>query len=88
MPLHLSRRIYEATRARIIDLASQHYDISGHLEFKHNETGIRTLKDEFDLTQIEVALESKHSHPQRSPPNDSLTEGAGAYFALSLVRRR
>jgi hypothetical protein len=65
MPLELSRRIYEANRAGIIHLASQHYDRSGHLEFIHSETGLRTLKDEFDkvaahndhhLNQIETAL--------------------------------
>jgi hypothetical protein len=65
MPMDLSRRIYEATRAGIIHLASQHYDNSGNLEFVHSETGIRTLKEEFDkvaahndhhLAQIEMAL--------------------------------
>ena len=65
MPLDVSRRIYEATRAGIIVLAQQHYESSGHLEFVHSETGIRTLKDEFDkvashnahhLQQIELAL--------------------------------
>lgn len=68
MPLDLSRRIYEATRAGIIHLAGQHYDRSGHLEFIHSETGLRTLKDEFDkvashnehhLNQIEAALKRK-----------------------------
>jgi DinB superfamily len=65
MPLDLSRRIYEATREGIIHLAGQHYDKSEHLEFIHSETGLRTLKEEFDkvaahnehhLTQIELAL--------------------------------
>ena len=65
MPLDLSRQIYEATRAGIIHLATEHYDRSGHLEFVHSETGLRTLKDEFDkvaahnkhhLDQIELAL--------------------------------
>jgi DinB superfamily len=65
MPLDLSRQIYEATRAGIIHLARQHYDRSGHLEFVHSETGVRTLKQEFDkvadhnehhLAQIETAL--------------------------------
>lgn len=68
MPLDLSRRIYEATRAGIIHLAGQHYDKSGHLEFVHSETGLRTLRDEFDkvaahnqhhLDQIETALNRK-----------------------------
>jgi hypothetical protein len=65
LPLDLSRRIYESTRAGIIHLARQHYDERGDLEFVHSETGVRTLKQEFDkvadhnehhLTQIETAL--------------------------------
>jgi len=65
MPLDLSRRIYEATRAGIIHLAHEHYERNGHLEFIHSETGLRTLKDELDkvashneehLAQIETAL--------------------------------
>ena len=65
MPLDLSRRIYDSVRAGIIHLARLHYDTSGHLEFVHSETGIRTLKAEFDkvaahnehhLEQIESAL--------------------------------
>ena len=66
MPLDLSRRIYEATRAAIVHLARQHYGTSGNLEFVHSETGVRTLRDEFDkvaehnehhLNQIELALQ-------------------------------
>ena len=65
MPLDISRRIYEATRAGIIQLAREHYERNGHLEFIHSETGVRTLKDEFDkvsthneehLKQIKAAL--------------------------------
>jgi len=65
MPLELSRQIYEATRSGIIHLAGQHYDKSGHLEFVHSETGLRTLREEFDkvadhnehhLANIEAAL--------------------------------
>ena len=65
MPLELSRGLYEATRAGIIHLAREHYARNGHLEFVHSETGVRTLKDEFDkvvahnethLAQIETAL--------------------------------
>ncbi len=64
-PLDLSCRIYEAVRAGVIYQARTHYEKSGHLEFVHSETGIRTLKEEFDkiashnekhLEQIEVAL--------------------------------
>ena len=65
MPLELSRRIYDAVRDGIIYQARLHYDKDGHREFVHSETGIRTLKAEFDkvashnehhLEQIELAL--------------------------------
>jgi hypothetical protein len=67
LPLDISRRIYEATRAGIRHYATVHYDRSGHLEWIHSETGVRTLKDEFDkvaqhnehhLQQIRRALEN------------------------------
>ncbi len=67
LPLDLSRRIYDASRAGIIYQARLRYDSDGHREFVHNETGLRTLKDEFDkvawhnekhLGQIEAALKS------------------------------
>jgi len=65
MPLELSRRIYDAVRDGIIYQARLHYDKDGHRESVHSETGIRTLKAEFDkvashnehhLEQIELAL--------------------------------
>ena len=65
VPLDLSRRIYDSVRWGIIYHARLHYEKDGHLEFVHSETGIRTLKDEFDkvawhnehhLEQIEKAL--------------------------------
>jgi hypothetical protein len=65
LPLELSRGIYDAVRAGVIHEAALHYDRSGHLEFIHSETGLRTLKDEFDkvawhnehhLVHIELAL--------------------------------
>jgi hypothetical protein len=65
MPLDLSRRIYDSVRAGVIYQARLHYDRSGHLEFVHSETGVRTLKAEFDkvashnehhLEQIDSAL--------------------------------
>jgi len=68
LPLDLSRGIYKATRAGLIHLAREHYERSGHLEFIHSETGLRTLKDEFDkvaahneehLKQIEMALSER-----------------------------
>lgn len=65
-PLRISRDLYEATRAGVIHYAHLHYRRSGHLEFVHSETGVRTLKDEFEkvashnshhLDQISAALE-------------------------------
>lgn len=67
LPLELSRRIYDAVRAGIIYQARLRYDERGHLEFVHSQTGVRTLKDEFDkvvehnekhLGQIESALKN------------------------------
>jgi hypothetical protein len=64
-PLELSRRIYDSVRAGVIHQAGLHYRRSGRLEFVHSETGIRTLRDEFDkvawhneqhLEQIQLAL--------------------------------
>jgi hypothetical protein len=65
MPLDVSRRVFDSVRAAIIDQAGLHYEKNGHLEYVHSETGVRTLKDEFDkvawhnehhLGQIELAL--------------------------------
>lgn len=67
-PLEISRPIYESVRAAMIYFAGLHYEKSGHLEFVHSKTGVRTLKDEFDkvashnehhLSQIRTALASK-----------------------------
>jgi len=65
MPLELSRQVFDSVRARVIYHARLHYEADGHLEYVHSETGVRTLKDEFDkvawhnehhLEQIELAL--------------------------------
>ena len=64
-PLDLSRQIYRAARGGVIWQARVHYERNGNREFVHSETGVRTLKDEFDkvawhnehhLEQIEQAL--------------------------------
>ena len=64
-PLELSRNLYSAVREGIIYYARLHYERDGHLEFVHSETGVRTLKEEFEkvvwhnerhLQQIEKAL--------------------------------
>lgn len=65
LPLEISRQIYQSVRSGIIHYARLHYDRNGHLEFVHSDTGVRTLKDEFDkaashnehhLEQIRTAL--------------------------------
>ena len=65
VPLELSKRIYSSVRDGVIHHACMHYESRGHLEFVHNETGVRTLKQEFDkvaahnehhLEQIKIAL--------------------------------
>ena len=65
LPLALSRPIYESVRNAIIHSAGLHYESEGHLQWVHSETGLRTLKDEYDkvashnanhLGQIRAAL--------------------------------
>ena len=55
-PLALSRDRFAATRAGTRFLAEQWYESRGHLEWVHSETGVRTLKDEFD----KVAAHNEH----------------------------
>lgn len=64
-PLVINKAIYEATRNSVIYLAEKFYNSHGSNSFVHSETGVRTLKDEFDkiawhnehhLEQIEKAL--------------------------------
>ena len=66
-PLEINKNIFVAVRAAVQHLASQHYEIHGDNPFIHSETGLRTLRDEFDkivwhcehhLRQIEQALKS------------------------------
>jgi DinB family protein len=68
VPLDISRQVYESVRNAIIYYAGVHYERNGHLEFVHSETGVRTLKDEFDkvashnehhLNQIRLALQGR-----------------------------
>jgi hypothetical protein len=65
MPMEVSRQIYNAARSGVIYQARLNYAANGGREFVHSETGVRTLKDEFDkvawhnehhLEQIERAL--------------------------------
>src|SRR4029450_9555047 len=64
-PLELSRDIFQSVRNGVIHYARRHYETQGPLEFVHSETGVRTLKQEFDkvashnethLAQIRRAL--------------------------------
>ena len=48
LPMSLSRELYRSVRNGVIWYAHEHYEARGHLEFVHSETGVRTLKDEFD----------------------------------------
>lgn len=68
-PLTISRDLYLSARAGVIHYAVLHYDKDGHLEWIHSETGLRTLRDEFEkvaahnahhLKQIKVALGAGH----------------------------
>jgi DinB superfamily len=56
MPIDLSRQVYDAVRARVIYHARLHYEADGHREYVHSETGVRTLKAEFD----KVAWHNEH----------------------------
>jgi len=65
MPMEVSRQIFDAARGGVIYQARLNYEANGGREFVHSETGVRTLKDEFDkvawhnehhLAQIEQAL--------------------------------
>lgn len=52
MPLEISKNIYASVREGIIHNVRLHYGGSSQLEFVHNETGVRTLKDEFDKVAL------------------------------------
>ena len=66
LPLDISRQVFLSTRAAVTHYARTRYDSHGHLEWVHSETGVRTLREEFDkvashnehhLRQIRTALE-------------------------------
>ncbi len=56
LPLDISCRVYESVRHAVIHYARRHYEQSGHREFVHSVTGVRTLKMEFD----KVASHNRH----------------------------
>ena len=65
-PLKINKSLFLATRAGVEYLVKEQYEQLGTKEFIHSESGLRTLRDEFDkiawhnqhhLRQIEWALE-------------------------------
>jgi len=48
VPLQLAKNVYSISRDAIIYYAGRHYEGSDQIQFVHSETGVRTLKDEFD----------------------------------------
>ncbi len=67
-PLEINRAIYASVREGVIHLAKTHYATGADKTFVHSETGVRSLKDEFEkiawhnahhLDQIARALEGK-----------------------------
>ncbi len=47
-PLAINKAIYASVRDGVIYLAKQHYEGAAEKLFVHSETGLRSLKDEFD----------------------------------------
>jgi hypothetical protein len=74
LPLGLSRDIYSAMRASLRYLAAEHYERHGHLEWVHSETGVRTLKQEFD----KIATHNEHHLAQIHTALSGLPAGRGA----------
>jgi hypothetical protein len=65
--LAINQAIYQSIRRGVIDLVNTHYDLAGDRQYVHNETGLRTVKEEFDkvawhnehhLRQIRAALKA------------------------------
>lgn len=64
-PLAVNKAIYQSVRNGVIQLAEEFYESHGDNQYVHSETGLRTVKEEFDkvvwhnerhLEQIEAAL--------------------------------
>jgi len=48
VPLSLAKSLYASSREGVMHYAARHYDTSADITFVHSQTGLRTLKDEFD----------------------------------------
>jgi hypothetical protein len=59
-PLSISKQTFNAVREGVIYLADKFYQELGNKQFIHSETGIRTLRDEFD----KVAWHCEHHSKQ------------------------
>jgi hypothetical protein len=66
--LRRNQRMYQVIRENIIELAERYYESKGQQVYVHNETGLRTVKEEFDkvawhnahhLKQIRQALKAE-----------------------------
>jgi hypothetical protein len=66
-PLDISKALFISNRQSIIYLAGKFYEDYGYKEFVHSQTGIRTLRDEFEkvathnqghLDHIKMALKA------------------------------
>lgn len=51
-PLEISKATFLANRQATIYLAQKYYNTLGLKEFVHSETGVRTLKEEFDKVAL------------------------------------
>lgn len=51
-----SMQLYQSCRLTAIELAQRFYDSHGHQQYVHSETGLRTVKEEFD----KVAWHNEH----------------------------
>lgn len=84
-PLALSRSLYEVSREAMLYHARRHYETSHTIPFVHSETGLRTLKDEFDkvvwhnqghLNDIAKALGYAAVQPPSMHITDPVTKAA------------
>ena len=59
-PLEISKSLFMATRKSNIYLAGKYYVSMGNKEYIHSQTGIRTLKDEFDKIAFHNRAHIRH----------------------------
>jgi hypothetical protein len=83
-PLPISERIYDALRSGMIHQAHNHLTRSGDRQFVHSQSGLRTLREEFEevawhndhhLRQIEQALGGRPLGPPGAIQEDTTVAG-------------